>query len=674
MPSWYRTRKAMGKLHHKGQQAATSTSGSERWAERQTTSDAEETLRANPTADIVATIVAAMGVVEDVETTSLNLKGTYQNALKDVAMQVRLGMSVLTERGASGNGGAGGAEGGHEGPAGAETRTSSSRVRVATPVGWGERGGRTGVPGPGAGSLLPKPDAGTKTGPLPSYSPQCCDCAGRSRQNGTLHRATTRPRPSQGRHYAVLGSGASSDTAGTPRRSGVWWWGARGRRGRPDDVKPFRWALPPPPRGNERAARGQGGPRNCPLTERSPGSGYPTRPAIGIHLSQGRSLGTVMDRLQRRSIWRTMTPRFNGCVGSITRRLYLGDSRQALEKMVKEITKTSDSIRKKHRALKTGKMVEDAALERHFRPIIEPLQKLADNTTDDTSSLLIQKDEPMSNTEDTESETLSPQKYNQQFAIEQIASVEVRAAVYGLAGTERILYIRGDVLEGTQFRLNAPDDAVHCDDGALDTVPQSEQLPAKKEPQPEKQSEEAVERARTRPQRPGRRRGAPEHGEATRGELKKADAQLPTAAGSGPASPDASPASETALPALTVQPQRTCLQLRNWRLIPLELPPPRRTRPSRQTLTPWDVRVRRNTSPSCRPWAPAPLSPLPPSPARETAQQATGRDKREQGTQTRGWSCDSEEESDTQPIPDRWGPILVTLTAPHISYRERRIP
>ncbi|EZA54582.1 hypothetical protein X777_05693 [Ooceraea biroi] len=82
---------------------------------------------------------------------------------------------------------------------------------------------------------------------------------------------------------------------------------------------------------------------------------------------------------------------------------------QARKRMVKKIAKTSDSIRKKHRALKIGKMVEDAALERHFRPIIEPLQKLIDNTTDDTSSPLIQKDEPMSNTEDTESETLSPQ-------------------------------------------------------------------------------------------------------------------------------------------------------------------------------------------------------------------------------------------------------------------------
>ncbi|EZA62151.1 hypothetical protein X777_03758 [Ooceraea biroi] len=78
--------------------------------------------------------------------------------------------------------------------------------------------------------------------------------------------------------------------------------------------------------------------------------------------------------------------------------------------MVKEIAKTSDSIRKKHRALKTGKMVEDAALERHFRPIIEPLQKLVDNTTDDTSSPLIQTDESMRNTNDTESETLFPQR------------------------------------------------------------------------------------------------------------------------------------------------------------------------------------------------------------------------------------------------------------------------
>ena len=37
------------------------------------------------------------------------------------------------------------------------------------------------------------------------------------------------------------------------------------------------------------------------------------------------------------------------------------------EKIAREIEKTSESIRKKHRALKTGK-IEDMALDRHFKP------------------------------------------------------------------------------------------------------------------------------------------------------------------------------------------------------------------------------------------------------------------------------------------------------------------
>ncbi|KYQ49806.1 hypothetical protein ALC60_11117, partial [Trachymyrmex zeteki] len=50
------------------------------------------------------------------------------------------------------------------------------------------------------------------------------------------------------------------------------------------------------------------------------------------------------------------------------------------ERIAKEIAKTSNSIRKKYRALKTGKMEEDIALERHFKPIIEPLKQIVENT------------------------------------------------------------------------------------------------------------------------------------------------------------------------------------------------------------------------------------------------------------------------------------------------------
>ncbi|XP_070157980.1 uncharacterized protein [Polyergus mexicanus] len=50
------------------------------------------------------------------------------------------------------------------------------------------------------------------------------------------------------------------------------------------------------------------------------------------------------------------------------------------EKIAREIVKTSESIRKKYRSLKTGQMEEDVALERHFKPIIEPLKQLVETT------------------------------------------------------------------------------------------------------------------------------------------------------------------------------------------------------------------------------------------------------------------------------------------------------
>ncbi|EZA56584.1 hypothetical protein X777_03262 [Ooceraea biroi] len=48
---------------------------------------------------------------------------------------------------------------------------------------------------------------------------------------------------------------------------------------------------------------------------------------------------------------------------------------------MKEIEKTSESIRKKHHALKTGKIEDDIAVRRHLGPIIEPLQTIVDNST-----------------------------------------------------------------------------------------------------------------------------------------------------------------------------------------------------------------------------------------------------------------------------------------------------
>ena len=42
------------------------------------------------------------------------------------------------------------------------------------------------------------------------------------------------------------------------------------------------------------------------------------------------------------------------------------------EKIAREIEKTSESIRKKH--LKTGRIEKGIALDRHFKPLIEPLR------------------------------------------------------------------------------------------------------------------------------------------------------------------------------------------------------------------------------------------------------------------------------------------------------------
>ncbi|EZA49237.1 hypothetical protein X777_12477 [Ooceraea biroi] len=59
------------------------------------------------------------------------------------------------------------------------------------------------------------------------------------------------------------------------------------------------------------------------------------------------------------------------------------------EKIARAIEKTSESIRKKHRALKTGRIEDDIAVKRHLGPIIEPLQRIVDN-----SSTRAIKDEP----------------------------------------------------------------------------------------------------------------------------------------------------------------------------------------------------------------------------------------------------------------------------------------
>ncbi|KYM97827.1 hypothetical protein ALC62_11481 [Cyphomyrmex costatus] len=56
------------------------------------------------------------------------------------------------------------------------------------------------------------------------------------------------------------------------------------------------------------------------------------------------------------------------------------------ERTAKLIAKTRESIRKKHRALKTGIMESEIALEKKFKPIVEPLRQIVDITERDKSS------------------------------------------------------------------------------------------------------------------------------------------------------------------------------------------------------------------------------------------------------------------------------------------------
>lgn len=60
------------------------------------------------------------------------------------------------------------------------------------------------------------------------------------------------------------------------------------------------------------------------------------------------------------------------------------------KKIAKEIEKTSELIRRKHYALKTGQIEKLIALEKHFKPITEPLRKIVNNSltlNDDSESV-----------------------------------------------------------------------------------------------------------------------------------------------------------------------------------------------------------------------------------------------------------------------------------------------
>ena len=49
------------------------------------------------------------------------------------------------------------------------------------------------------------------------------------------------------------------------------------------------------------------------------------------------------------------------------------------EKTAREIARMRASIRKKHRALKTGKLEDEITLETRFKPIVEPLRRIAEH-------------------------------------------------------------------------------------------------------------------------------------------------------------------------------------------------------------------------------------------------------------------------------------------------------
>jgi len=72
------------------------------------------------------------------------------------------------------------------------------------------------------------------------------------------------------------------------------------------------------------------------------------------------------------------------------------------ERITKQIAKTSNLICKKYRALKTSKMEEDIALERHFKPIVKSLKQIIENTvgekfdmeSDENETFFLGEEEP----------------------------------------------------------------------------------------------------------------------------------------------------------------------------------------------------------------------------------------------------------------------------------------
>ncbi|XP_018401844.1 PREDICTED: amelogenin-like [Cyphomyrmex costatus] len=121
--------------------------------------------------------------------------------------------------------------------------------------------------------------------------------------------------------------------------------------------------------------------------------------------------------------------------------------------------------------------------------------------------------------------------------------------------------------------------------------------------------------------------------------------------GNAPQSPPGSPT----LPTAQQRPESTSvrkvtLQLAAWKLHRLDIPPPARTRPPRYCLHPWDLRVRRYTSPRYLQAPPPARQPEP--------------------------SSGSKWETTNQPGDENanyWGPEKRTATQPALTYCERVI-
>ncbi|KAL0116373.1 hypothetical protein PUN28_009767 [Cardiocondyla obscurior] len=134
----------------------------------------------------------------------------------------------------------------------------------------------------------------------------------------------------------------------------------------------------------------------------------------------------------------------------------------------------------------------------------------------------------------------------------------------------------------------------------------------------------------------------------------------------------------TTRPAPSPRPKHvTGFVLRPWILHEIELEPPRLTRLPKIFLRgPHDQRIWRDTSSSWPKPPPKLITGIGENAATQTEKHLFdhGSTTNEKKVQTDPWATTSEEEIEEPikyPGDEKWGPIRVTITAPHITYRER---